>query len=154
MGRGLGFQVHGHSLVGEDGQPARDDEQVSSTAIRRALHHGRLDSANRMLGRPHEMRGPVVHGDGRGRELGFPTANVAITETMLMPSEGIYAGHLVRERNGERLPAAIFAGDLYGEPVRVQFEHRIRGDRRFDSVEELAAQLSRDCDEARRLLLR
>jgi riboflavin kinase/FMN adenylyltransferase len=175
MGRTLGFQVHGHLLVGEDGRPARDDEQVSSTAIRRALHHGRLDSANRMLGRPHEMRGPVVHGDARGRDLGFPTANVAIAETMLMPAEGIYAGHLVRERGGDRLPAAIyvgrrptfhdddamvlvevhvldFEGDLYGEAVRVQFEHHIRGDRRFDSVEELAAQLSRDCDEARRLL--
>jgi riboflavin kinase/FMN adenylyltransferase len=175
MGGVLDFGVHGHSLVGEDGRPARDDEQVSSTAIRRALHHGRLDSANRMLGRPHEMRGPVVTGDRRGADIGFPTANVAIAETMLMPSEGIYAGHLVLERTGERLPAAIyvgrrptfygddavvllevhvldFDGDLYGETVRVSFEHRLRGDRRFDSVDELVAQLSRDCVQARRLL--
>ena len=60
MGASLGFQVHGHKLVGTDGQAARDDEQVSSTAIRRALHEGRLADANAMLGRPHEMRGPVV----------------------------------------------------------------------------------------------
>jgi riboflavin kinase/FMN adenylyltransferase len=175
MGAELGFSVHGHPLVDEEGRAARDDEQVSSTAIRRALHHGRLESANRMLGRPHEMRGPVVPGDRRGTAIGFPTANVAIAETMLMPADGIYAGHLLREKTGERLPAAIyigrrptfyddgamvllevhvldFDGDLYGETVRVSFEHMLRGDRRFDTVEELTAQLSRDCEAVRGLL--
>ena len=175
MGSQLGFAVHGHALVASDGHPARDDEQVSSTAIRRALHHGRLASANAMLGRPHEMRGPVVRGDGRGRDIGFPTANVAIPEHMLMPADGIYAGELVRESSGEALPAAIyvgrrptffgpeamvllevhvldFDGDLYGEPVRVRFLHRIRDDRRFESVEALTLQLVRDCEQARSLL--
>lgn len=175
MGSQLGFAVHGHALVASDGHAARDDEQVSSTAIRRALHHGRLASANAMLGRPHEMRGPVVRGDGRGRDIGFPTANVAIPEDMLMPADGIYAGELVRETSGEVLPAAIyvgrrptffgpdamvllevhvldFEGDLYGEPVRVRFLHRIREDRRFDSVEALTLQLARDCEQARDLL--
>lgn len=175
MGSELGFAVHGHPLVASDGHAARDDEQVSSTAIRRALHHGRLANANAMLGRPHEMRGPVVRGDRRGTEIGFPTANVAVPEDMLMPAEGIYAGELVREATGEALPAAVyvgrrptfyhdgahllleahvldFDGDLYGEHVRVRFLHRIRDDRRFESVDALAAQLSADCAKARSLL--
>ena len=180
MGAELGFEVNGMRLVGPDGEAARDDEQVSSTAIRRALHQGRLDDAIAMLGRPHEMRGPVVEGDRRGRTIGFPTANVAIADEMLMPADGIYAGHLVRTGGGsgvaeESLPAAIylghsptfydegaatllevhvldFDGDLYGEQVGVRFSHLIRGDRRFDSVDALAAQLAVDCDEARRLV--
>lgn len=168
-----GFTVLGHRLVGPDGRPARDDAQVSSTAIRRALNEGRLDDANTMLGRPHEMRGVVVAGDRRGRTLGFPTANVAVPDEMLMPADGIYAGWLQRATSS--LPAAIyvgkrptfyddramtllevhvldFDGDLYDETVAVRFDHRIRPDARFDSVDELAAQLGRDCDDARRLL--
>ncbi len=175
MGADLGFEVSGMHLVGPDGEAARDDAQVSSTAIRRALHDGRLDDAERMLGRPHEMRGPVVQGDKRGRTIGFPTANVAIGEEMLMPADGIYAGHLVLEDGGEVLPSAIylghrptfydesaatllevhvlgFEGDLYGERVAVRFSNRIRSDEKFDSVDALAAQLERDCREAERLL--
>lgn len=178
MGGRVGFEVLGHKLVGPDGLAARDDAQVSSTAIRRALHEGRLADANSMLGRPHEMRGDVVPGDRRGRTLGFPTANVAIPDEMLMPGDGIYAGWL--ERGGgatgqDLLPAAIyvgkrptfyddramtllevhvldFTGDLYGERVGVRFTHRIRADARFASVDELAAQLQVDCDRARQLL--
>lgn len=118
MGSVLGFEVSGVRLVGPDGEPARDDAQVSSTAIRRALHEGRLDDANSMLGRSHEMRGRVVTGDRRGRTIGFPTANVAIHPEKLMPADGIYAGHLVRlessgdglSANSERLPSAIYIG--------------------------------------------
>lgn len=177
MGEQAGFTVCGHELVGPDGTAARDDAQVSSTAIRRALHEGRLVDANLMLGRPHEMRGVVVEGDRRGRVLGFPTANVAIGDEMLMPADGIYAGWLTRrDRPGtDPLPAAVyvgkrptfyddramtllevhvldFSGDLYGERVAVSFTHRIRADVRFASVDELAAQLQDDCDRARRLL--
>jgi len=113
-------------------------------------------------------------GDQRGRQIGFPTANVAIADEMLLPADGIYAGHLVRA-SGESLPAAIylgrrptfyedqpasllevhvldFDGDLYGERVGVRFTHRIRGDQRFDSVDALAEQLQRDCDQARQLV--
>ncbi len=118
MGQELGFTVLGHKLVGPDGQAARDDAQVSSTAIRRAIHEGRLADANLMLGRPHEMRGPVVPGDRRGRTLGFPTANVAVPDEMLMPADGIYAGWIQRLGAGEpgsamgpaALPAAIYVG--------------------------------------------
>lgn len=183
MGSESGFGVSGVRLVGPDGEPARDDAQVSSTAIRRALHEGRLADANAMLGRPHEMRGPVVTGDGRGREIGFPTANVAIGPEMLMPADGIYAGRLIRlessqgvpSESTEELPSAVYIGhrptfhtdgaatllevhvldleaDLYGEQVAVRFEHRIRGDQAFDTVDALVAQLSLDCDRSRELL--
>lgn len=181
MGAELGFEVSGVRLVGPDGEPARDDAQVSSTAIRRALHEGRLEDANAMLGRAHEMRGPVIEGDRRGRTIGFPTANVAIGDEMLMPADGIYAGHLQPLdadsglADGAALPSAIylghrptfydegaatllevhvldFEGDLYGQRVAVRLQHRIRDDIAFDGVDALAAQLALDCAEARRLL--
>ncbi len=171
MGETAGFSVIGHRLVGVDGHEARPESQVSSTAIRRALSEGRLDDANAMLGRPHEMRGPVVDGDKRGREIGFPTANVAVPDEMLLPADGIYAGHLVRA-HGEVLDAAIYvgkrptfyddqpaslievhcldwSGDLYGERVAVRFEAMLRGDQRFDGVEALTEQLRLDCARAR-----
>ncbi len=178
MGSVAGFGVSGVRLVGPDGRPARDDVRVSSTAIRRALHDGRLDDANLMLGRPHEMRGPVVEGDRRGRLIGFPTANVAIGPETLMPADGIYAGHLRRMEPsgwGEALPSAVYIGhrptfygdgaatllevhvldfdaDLYGSEVAVTLESRIRGDRAFDSTDELSAQLAADCERAREVL--
>ena len=121
MGSRSDFTVLGHKLVGTDGHAARDDAQVSSTAIRRAIHEGRLADANLMLGRPHEMRGVVVPGDQRGRTLGFPTANVAVPNEMLMPADGIYAGWIGRApaaeviatggaMGGAPLPAAIYIG--------------------------------------------
>jgi riboflavin kinase/FMN adenylyltransferase len=174
LGEELGFEVTGKRLVALDGSIARDDASVSSTAIRRALVEGRLNDANAMLGRPYEMRGPVIHGDERGRTIGFPTANVAVGARMLMPSEGIYAGRLGRP-DGSWRNAAIylghrptfysaeadvvlevhvldFDGDLYGETARVTFEHRIRGDLRFDGVDALVVQLRLDCAEAVRLM--
>lgn len=174
LGRELGFEVIGHRLVAADGSDARDDASVSSTAIRRALVEGRLDDANEMLGRPHEMRGVVVRGDERGRTIGFPTANVAVGERMLIPADGIYAGRFRTAESGW-LDSAIylghrptfygdeaavvlevhvldFDGDLYDQPVQVRFDRRIRGDQRFDGVDALAAQLQLDCDEARRQL--
>jgi len=170
LGAELGFEVIGHHLVGVDGRDALDDATVSSTAIRRALSEGRLDDANLMLGRPHEMRGPVVDGDRRGRDLGFPTANVAVPTRMLLPADGIYAGRLTVV-GGDPMPAAIYvghrptffrdeagtvlevhcldwSGDLYGREVAVTFEHRLRGDERFDSVDALVAQLRDDCRSA------
>src|SRR3954447_3263537 len=88
MGRELGFEVIGMWLVGPDGAPARDELQVSSTAIRRALVAGDLATANAMLGHEYEVRGVVQHGDKRGRDWGFPTANIAISEDILLPKDG------------------------------------------------------------------
>ncbi|MEZ5322960.1 MAG: bifunctional riboflavin kinase/FAD synthetase [Microthrixaceae bacterium] len=173
MGAEHGFEVLGHHLVAADGSDARPELQVSSTAIRRALLEGRLADANEMLGRPHELRGPVVDGDKRGRAIGFPTANVAVSAELLLPADGIYAGHLTRP-DGERLPAAVYIGsrptfyedrpasllevhcldwegDLYGEHVSVQLDHRLRPDQRFDTVEALIAQLAIDCQRASEL---
>ena len=175
MGRDAGFQVDGVGLLGPDGQEADDAEQVSSTAIRRALAAGDVRRAAELLGRPHEVRGVVQHGDGRGGpELGFPTANVAVPDDVLLPADGIYAGWYTRP-DGERHPAAIslgrrptfyetahaslleahlldFEGDLYDERAHVAFTERLRGEVRFDSVAALIEQMQRDCDDARRLL--
>ena len=176
MGRELGFEVLGLALVGPNGAPARDEEQVSSTAIRRALVAGDVALAAKLLGREHEVRGIVERGDGRGREWGFPTANVAVPEDILLPADGIYAGWYERP-DGECVATAIslgrrptvyeaqpyrlleahlldWEGDLYGETAKVRFVERLRDELKFDSVDALLAQMHRDCDEARRRLRR
>ena len=127
-----------------------------------------------MLGRPHEVRGIVAHGDERGRELGFPTANLSVPGEILLPADGIYAGWFERA-DGSLWPTAIslgrrptfyaeahvslleahlldFTGDLYDEAGRVRFVTRLRGEVKFDSVEALVEQIQRDCDQARLVL--
>lgn len=174
LGADLGFDVHGMALVDVDGKPAGAEQRVSSTAIRRALAEGDVTTAAQMLGRPHEVRGLVQHGDKRGRELGFPTANVSVPGSILLPADGIYAGWL-RRQGGDVLPTAIslgrrptfyetadaslleahvldFAGDLYDEHVAVRFVQRLRGEAKFDSVDELVEQMQRDVAEARQVL--
>jgi len=174
MGTELGFEVEGLALVDVDGRPAEEPGKVSSTRIRHALVEGDLALANELLGRPHEVRGMVAQGDQRGRELGFPTANVSVPGDILLPADGIYAGWFERA-DGSVHPTAIslgrrptfyveahaslleahlldFAGDLYGEHVRVRFVARLRGEEKFDSVEALIDQIGRDCDETRRVL--
>jgi riboflavin kinase/FMN adenylyltransferase len=174
MGRHLGFEVIGFALVGPNGEPARDEEQVSSTAIRRALVGGDVTLASRLLGRAYEVRGVVEHGDERGREWGFPTANVAVPDDILLPADGIYAGWYERP-SGERVASAIslgrrptvyeaqpyrllevhlldWEGDLYGEMAKVCFVAHLRNEQKFDNVDDLLAQMRRDCDDARRRL--
>lgn len=174
MGADLGFEVTGLPLVDATGAPAGPADRASSTGIRHALVQGDLATAAAMLGRTYEVRGIVAHGDKRGRELGFPTANVSVPGDILLPADGIYAGWL-RRADGSLLPAALslgrrptfyveahaslleahvldFEDDLYDEHVRVRFVARLRGEERFDSVEALIAQIQRDCDQARALL--
>lgn len=175
LGRSHGFEVTGLDLVGPDGRPTDDDAaKVSSTAIRRALQEGDLDQANAWLGRPHEVRGVVQTGDRRGRELGFPTANVAVPDEVQLPADGIYAGWYERP-DGARHATAIslgrrptfyeqadaslleahlldFSGDLYGEAARVRFVTRLHGEEKYSSVDALVDQMGRDCDQARRVL--
>ena len=94
MGAELGFEVLGLGLVASaDGTTAADNTPpYSSTRVRSLLGAGDVAEAARILGRPHEVRGPVEHGDARGRELGFPTANVAVPERVCLPADGVYAG--------------------------------------------------------------
>ena len=147
------------------------DEPVSSTAIRRALAGGEIDTATRMLGRPHEVRGTVVKGDQRGRALGFPTANVEIPKGMCLPSDGVYAGVYRRPDGSEHVTAINlgrrptfyvnaehslleaylldFEGDLYGETAAVQFLAFLRSERQFGGVDELRDQLRHDIEHAR-----
>jgi riboflavin kinase/FMN adenylyltransferase len=171
MGPNLGFEVEGLTLVPVPGF----EGPVSSTAIRRALESGDVVTADRLLGRPHEVRGVVEQGDGRGgKVLGFPTANVAVPAEIQLPADGIYAGWYERP-DGSIHAAAIsigrrptfypeggplmleaylldFDGDLYGERARVQFVTRLRGEERFESADALVAQMNKDVEAARAAL--
>ena len=174
VGGDRGFAVAGLELVGADGLPAADGQRVSSTAIRALLTSGALTQANAWLGRPHEVRGVVKSGDHRGRTLGFPTANVAVPGDILLPADGIYAGWYERP-DGSVHPTAMslgrrptfyqqahasllecflidFEGDLYDETAQVRFVTRLRGERRFSSVDALVEQMTCDVDEARSVL--
>lgn len=146
-----------------------DGTPVSSSRVREAVAAGRVDLAARLLGRPHRIRGVVVRGAGRGAGLGFPTANIAQTDTIL-PAEGIYAGlaHLTEavlpaaislgpnptfDESGRKIEVYIldFHGDLYGQLVQVDFLARLRDIERFGSVEQLVAAMRRDVESVRRV---
>jgi riboflavin kinase/FMN adenylyltransferase len=167
VGARAGFEVVGLSLV-----PGSSGGAISSTEIRELLRAGDVGAAATMLGRPYELRGTVERGDGRGRDLGFPTANVAVGADILLPSNGIYAGWYERP-DGSDHPAAIslgvrpmfptdapvleayvldFDGDLYGETAKVRFVERLRGEEKFDSLEALVAQIGSDVTAARAVL--
>ena len=171
LGQVHGFDVVPVELVGRgDGVAA----PVSSTAIRRALAGGDVARAAAMLGRPFEARGTVVHGDQRGRLLGFPTANVEVWNRVCLPADGVYAGWYVRPDGGQHacainigrrptfyahadhslLEAHLldFEGDLYGERAKVRFVEFLRSERKFDGIEALVAQLRNDVAHAQQLL--
>lgn len=164
LGGRLGFGVDVIPPLTVDGVP------VSSTAIRTALARGDLDAAARMLGRPYTLPGKVVAGAGRGRTLGFPTANVA-PERPVLVAPGVYACTVdvggqqrravvnigVRPTFGEEALAVEaylldFSGDLYGRTVRLTFVSRVREERRFPSVDALRAQIADDVETARKRL--
>jgi riboflavin kinase/FMN adenylyltransferase len=157
MGASLGFEVaHVPLLPG-----------TSSTAVRRLLDAGDVAAAAELLGRPHEVRGVVVRGDQRGRELGYPTANVAVPDDILLPAPGIYAGWYDGDRaaaisvgrqptfKAGGAPVVLeaylldFAGDLYGRPARVAFVSRLRDEERYDSVDALVRQMALDVEATR-----
>jgi riboflavin kinase/FMN adenylyltransferase len=146
-----------------------DDVPVSSSEIRTALKEGDVRRAARYLGRPYSVAGTVTRGAGRGRTLGFPTANLDPERPLLVPT-GVYAcraedGGLhravvnvgVRPTFGDNALAVEaflmdFAGDLYGHALRLHFVGRLRGEQKFESVDELRAQITRDVEAARREL--
>ncbi|WP_235833604.1 bifunctional riboflavin kinase/FAD synthetase [Aeromicrobium chenweiae] len=165
-GARAGFAVDGLGLDG-------GTEPFSSTLVRRYVAEGRLPEAAEVLGRPHEISGVVRKGDQRGRELGFPTANVPVDEAYAVPPDGVYAGWVVRA-HGNRLPAAISVGtnptfdgverrvesyvldrtdlELYGEEIRVELVERLRGMVRYDGIEPLIAQMDDDVVHTRAVL--
>ncbi len=166
LGDRLGYSVHVvEPLVLERG-PAR------STAIREALAAGDVEAAAEILGRPFSLAAPVVPGEGRGGELGFPTCNLDLSASQALPADGIYAAWVVVD--GQRLRAAAsvgtkptfhdagprvveafvldFDGDLYGKDVRIEFVRFIRPQERFASAGELAAQIALDVEATKALL--
>lgn len=153
------FDVEAVPLDASSGEP------ISSTAIRRCVELGDVEGAAAMLGRPHMIEGTVAKGDGRGRELGFPTANLALAPRLAVPKVGIYAGTWTRP-SGERLLAAVSVGRrptfyedadvlveahlvdfdeaIYGERGRLAFTARLRDEARFEDLDALCAQIARD----------
>lgn len=173
-------------LIGMDGTTPQagdsahdpDDRRISSTWIRERLIEGDVEDAARLLGRAHRMRGTVVHGAARGRELGFPTANLAPDADGYIPADGVYAGWLT-DAAGQRWPVAVSVGsnptfegvsrvveahvidrpqeriedfDLYGQEVVVEFIARLRGMVAYEGVEKLVQQMTLDVEQTRRIL--
>ncbi len=158
------FETRVVPLIEVDGQP------VSSTRIRALVSSGDVAAAAKLLGGPFIVQGPVVHGEKRGRELGYPTANIVPRQGFVAPANGVYAGW------ANQHPAAInvgvrptfqsalglliepylldFDGDLYGQELKVAFSQRLRGEERFDDVEALKEQMAKDVARAREVLAR
>lgn len=151
---------------------SESDQSISSTRIRKAIVDGDVEAAREMLTRPHRLDGIVVHGEKRGREIGYPTANLGSFENQTVPSDGVYAGWLTV--GVDRWPAAISIGtnptfdglrgrqveayaidqvdlDLYSKAATIEFGWRLRDTLKFDGLEPLLAQMAQDCSEARRL---
>ncbi len=139
-----------------------DGEVISSTAIRMLIEEGMVRKAARFLGDSFSIEGIVKEGERRGRKLGFPTANVD-TDWEMLPKRGVYVtwAHLGRERFESITNVGVrptfdenkllvethiidFKGDLYGKPIRIEFVDRLRDERRFESIDALVAQISRD----------
>ncbi|HZB75206.1 MAG TPA: bifunctional riboflavin kinase/FAD synthetase [Solirubrobacteraceae bacterium] len=163
------FQTRVVELVTGDG------EVISSSHIRSLIAAGEVERATACLGSPFQLRGPVAHGDKRGRTLGFPTANLVPDPGLVCPGHGVYACRAAVELDGEwRWWAAAtnvgvrptfvtgrgllveaflldFEGDLYGRELRLAFLSRLRGELKFDSVDALVAQMGRDVDDTRRI---
>lgn len=160
-----GFSTEAVTLLDLDGVP------LSSSSVREHLLAGDVTWATRALGRPHVVRGTVVPGDGRGRTIGVPTANLDVADGLLVPGNGVYAGHL--EVDGTRYDAVTNVGvrptfdgttrsveahlldaelDLYGRDVALSFARHLRGEQRFDGVDALVAQIRADIEAARAAL--
>lgn len=176
MGHTFGFEVEGVKLLEEHAVT------FSSTYIRSCVDAGEVRAACEALGRPHRVEGVVVHGDGRGRALGFPTANVAPPMHAAIPADGVYAGWFTvlgpgptigEVTAGEPAKAAISIGtnptfsgrtrtveafvlegeaDLYGQHVAVDFVEHLRGMEKFDSVDDLIVAMGKDAERAKAVL--
>jgi riboflavin kinase/FMN adenylyltransferase len=152
------------------GEVIVDGAPVSSSRIREAIQNGDIEESTKLLSRLYAIQGQVEHGDGRGHQIGFPTANLSIPEEQVMPVTGVYACY-VRLVDGTRLPSVVnignrptfgddkplttevhlldFDGDLYGERLQLEFVLYIRPERKFSGIDELKAQIALDCERAR-----
>ncbi|HET6878068.1 MAG TPA: bifunctional riboflavin kinase/FAD synthetase [Jatrophihabitans sp.] len=174
LGRSFGFTAHGVRLLQEGDTP------LSATYVRSCVKAGDMETAAVVLGRPHRVDGVVERGDRRGRELGYPTANLRTDDWAAVPADGVYAGRVVRldewgrtadapplgtaaisvgtnptfEVRKRRVEAFVldFDGDLYGDNIGVEFAHRLRGMDKFDTVEALIRQMDRDVAQTRELM--
>jgi riboflavin kinase/FMN adenylyltransferase len=166
LGAKFGFSTEGVGMLRDD------DVTLSSTFVRSSIDAGEVSQAAKALGRPHRIDGIVVRGEGRGRQLGFPTANVHTDRHVAIPADGIYAGWAVLHK--QRLPAAISVGtnptfegrqrtveafildfdeDIYGVELGVEFVERLRGMEKFDRIEDLVEEMGHDVERTRDLLL-
>ena len=145
---------------------------ISSSSIRKALLQGDIELAKALLGRVPSLSGTVIHGEERGRQLGYPTANILTAEDLLIPKRGVYAVWSILD--GQRVYGMMnigqkptfhemydtivevnffdFQGDLYGREIRVFIEQRLRDERKFNGVQELLSQLAKDCAQAKVVL--
>jgi riboflavin kinase/FMN adenylyltransferase len=166
QGAQKGFTVHEIDLMAAEGTA------ISSTAIRQALQEGHVEQAKAWLGRGYSVRGEVVHGEGRGRQIGYPTANMAVWKEQVIPANGVYAGWAYL--NGERFMAATSVGlnptfeggkqvsvepylldfdrDIYGQQLEITFETWLRPEEKFTSIEALIEQIGRDVEAGRQYL--
>ena len=179
LGETYGFSVLAVEDI-LDEVPGHETGRLSSTTVRALVAEGDVAAAAKILGRPHSVTGEVVHGNHRGHELGFPTANLSAESQGLVPAEGVYAGWLTRldladDAVARTMPAAISLGknptfethdrrtveayvldrddlDLYGEKVRIEFVEHLRPTLKFDSIDALITQMVGDVDQCREIL--
>ena len=163
LGEDLGFAVRSKTLV------QSDNVEISSTRIRKLIMDGAVADANDLLGRRHELPGKVIHGEGKGREFGFPTINLGEV-AVLVPGPGIYAAYCDIDDRVEKAAVYIgdrptmgygytieaflidFSGDLYGRRATLRFVERVRGDKKFDSLSSLTEQIAKDVERTRGIL--
>lgn len=173
LGRRDGFDVTGSNLV----PTTAAGEPISSSVVRRLVAAGDVAAATRLLARPHRLEGQVMKGDGRGQDLGFPTANVDVSSLAAIPADGVYAARLVvdpYEPGHANYPTAVSVGtnptfdgterrveafaynevglELYGREVAVDFIAKLRDQKRFDTPEALTAAMTADVANVRHLL--
>lgn len=150
-----------------------DDQVVNSSRIRQLLHEGAVEAVQPLLGRPYGINTMVEEGDKRGHTIGFPTANLAIPHRRAIPAHGVYACMTSFEHDRTLRPTVTnvgirptfdgtrrtveahlldWSGNLYGQIIQVDFLHRLRGEQRFNGIDELRAQIARDIEQARQLL--
>jgi riboflavin kinase/FMN adenylyltransferase len=167
IGAELGYSVEVVSAVSDE------SGVISSTEIRKLIEVGNVAEAGRLLGHPYSLQGPVIHGDGRGKTINVPTANLAYSYEKMIPARGIYAcwAYLHDKRYCAAINIGInptftpdkqtpnveahlldFRGEIYGEDVRLEFVARLRDELKFDSVDMLLQQIGKDVEETKKIL--